>query len=163
MRPNGRLYLPGLESTLLQKTHLAGFLLEVRGQLGAEFFLANLPCHGRPVLVAVGQDFVDETCFELALFEFEPDSNRAFTLVDAGLDEVFYEATIALQVLGSQPIHRDSRRLGVEPQVFQFGLEFEAAVFAACKIVHGLLARLDWIAEGIDLFRIEEVFVQFVD
>ena len=77
------LNLAGLESALLQKTHLPGLFRKVGRQLRTEFLLTSLPGHGCPVLVALRQDLVDQARLDFAIFEFDANANRPFALVDA--------------------------------------------------------------------------------
>ena len=129
-----------LETAVLEESHLARFFLEVRRHGLAEFFYALFPGQGIPIRCSFLEGELDSRVGYAALREVEANPDRAFALVDAGLDEAVGETLVALQAIGSKLSHRQMGNIAIVAFVSQFPDQLSLPIFAARQEVHGFLA-----------------------
>jgi hypothetical protein len=76
-----------LETAVLEKAHLSGLLFEVERQVRTKFPGALFPGQRTPVRISFRQCGLDDRLAYAPLAEIQANADRAFTLVDTGLDE----------------------------------------------------------------------------
>jgi len=143
VRGNRKLYLIGFESTVLQESHLPGFLFEIGWRLRPELLASNLASQRVPVLSGLVQDILDNARIDIAFGELGPDSYGTLALVDPGLDENLDKALVALQALCREILNSLDRNVTVESSFLEFARELAAAMLASREQVHRLLAGFD--------------------
>jgi len=141
----------GLETAILQKTHLSCFLFEIDRQLRAEFPRTNLTCQFPPILLRVVQTVVDQTVTDATLRQVQSDSRRTFSLVDPRLNEGFGKTLITLQPIIDELFDSIVADVSVKTELGQFVAKLDTSVLAPGEIVHRLFAGFDRVAEALVL------------
>ena len=132
-----------LETPVLEKPHLASFFLEISRCGLAEFFDALFPGQGIPIRRGFLEGHLDNRVGYAALREIQANADRAFALVDAGLNEAVGETLIALQSIGGKFNYRRFCNIAVEAFVSQLPDQLGLAIFAACQEIHGFFPRFE--------------------
>lgn len=163
MRAHRGLDLVRFKAAILQETHLAGLFREPCRKVGAEFPVPHFSRESEPILFRVFHGLLDVCRPETPILKLLANTDGSFALVNPRLDETTGKTHIALQPLAGQPCDFGQRDIGREPGRRQFTNKFILPVFAASEKVHGFPASFLGIGKAIDLFRLEEVGVQFID
>ena len=152
-----------LETPVLEEAHLPGLFLEVRRQVLAEFLDTLFPGERSPVDTSFLKcDLYERVAYAL-LPEIQPDTDRALALVDAGLDESFGEALVALQAVLGKSRDGLGRNIAFEAFIRQFANQLRLPVFATGEEVHRFLASLKRRRKTIFPLVGEKIVYFFVD
>jgi len=132
-----------LKTPVLEKPHLASFILEVGRCVLTELFDTLFPGQGKPIRLSFLEGDLGGGIGYATLPEVQANTHRALALINAGLHEAVGETLIALQAIGGELRYRLFGSVALEAFAGQLLYQLSLAVFAASQKVHGLFPSFE--------------------